>query len=453
VASETTVTGGVVARKVYQSNAMATNDGAIRMANLIALASMGQSPAHVEILVSIYTPAPCVLAEITELSVALYDELFPIITQLKWTAWEVILAKHSLLHSFGDIPIGLQYGFLTGLERYIITQTFTPPNHYRTAEHHNFIVSKYAEEITLGCISRGYPRELLQQYIGPFQTAPLNVVQNTPGGKMRVTIDHSFPHSKVQLDVTRKDSGVQELGYQNFDPTTTSVNTVIDSKKFQCMWDTFSQCYLMVADAPEGTEAAIFDVDAAFRNVPTHPLARPFLACMIDQKVHIDHCLNFGASLCPGIWGHIADAMVEVCLREGVKDLIKWVDDFVFFRYPKEVDVRGSYSYRYGEDLIWKLAENLGWPWAPKKFVPFATSFMYIGFLWDLRQKTVSLPDVKKTKYLNKLAVWTEEFKPTLTEVESLIGTLNHVTLVVLEGRSRLLHLYKLQASFNQARN
>jgi hypothetical protein len=48
------------------------------------------------------------------------------------------------------------------------------------------------------------------------------------------------------------------------DPNTTSVNTIIDSKKFQCAWGSFSECYLLIADAPSGTQAAIFNVDAAF---------------------------------------------------------------------------------------------------------------------------------------------------------------------------------------------
>jgi hypothetical protein len=105
-----------VARKVVQYNAIAKRNGATRIEKPTALATMDQTPAHVELLVSIYTPAPYVLPEIMALNTALFNELFPIVTRLKWTAWEAILAKHNLLSTFGDIPIGLQYGFLTGLE-------------------------------------------------------------------------------------------------------------------------------------------------------------------------------------------------------------------------------------------------------------------------------------------------------------------------------------------------
>jgi len=70
-----------------------------------------------------------------------------------------------------------------------------------------------------------------------------------------------------------------------FDPTQTSINTIVDSKKFQYAWGSFSECYLLVAEAPEGTQAAVFDVDAVFRNIPTHASAHPFLAIMLRGRI------------------------------------------------------------------------------------------------------------------------------------------------------------------------
>jgi len=231
-----------------------------------------------------------------------------------------------------------------------------------------------------------------------------------------------------------------------FDPTTHSVNAIIDSKKFQCGWGTFSQCYLIVADAPAGTQAAVCDVDAAFRNVPTHPSARPFLAVQIAGQIHLDHCLNFSASPCSGVWGRIADAMVEIYKSNGIDTVIKWVDDFVFFRHPTNAIHASTPSYSYDESAIWAIvADGLGWPWAPKKCFPFSTTFTYIGFLWDLDAKMVSLPEAKRVKY--------SDFKLSCEDVESLIGTLNHISLIVPEGRTHLLHLYRLRASFTNARH
>jgi hypothetical protein len=109
---------------------------------------------------------------------------------------------------------------------------------------------------------------------------------------------------------------------------------MVDFKKFQCAWGSFSECYLLVADAPENTKAAIFDVDAAFCNIPTHPSARPFLAIMVKGLIHLDHVLNFGASPFPGIFSRVANAIVRILLSWGIEAVIKWVDDFIFFRYP-----------------------------------------------------------------------------------------------------------------------
>ena len=106
------------------------------------------------------------------------------------------------------------------------------------------------------------------------------------------------------------------------DPTQTSINTVTDSKKFQCMWGSFAKCYLLVADAPIGSQAAVFDVDAAFRNIPMHPSARCFLAFSIKGLIHLDHVLNFGATPAPGTFGRVADTMVEILRHKGVEAMM-----------------------------------------------------------------------------------------------------------------------------------
>lgn len=142
----------------------------------------------------------------------------------------------------------------------------------------------------MGHISPAFQPDQLRHWVGHIRTALLNVIEQSLG-KLRVMVDHSFPRSGTTPPTPAANP---EDDYTPFDPAIHSVNAIIDSKKFQCGWGTFSQCYLIVVDAPTGTQAAICDVDAAFHNVPTHPSAHPF------------HCLNFGASPCPSMWGHIA---------------------------------------------------------------------------------------------------------------------------------------------------
>lgn len=136
-----------------------------------------------------------------------------------------------LLSRYSDIPVGLQYGFLMGLEHFQLISMAIPPNHYKSAEHEQFVLSKYAEEIELGRISPAFPPDKLRQWIGHIRTAPLNIFQQTPGGKLRVTVDHSFPRSGIPPPTPALDDAAD---YTPFDPAVHSVNAVIDSKKFQC---------------------------------------------------------------------------------------------------------------------------------------------------------------------------------------------------------------------------
>ena len=392
------------------------------------------------------TPAPCVATSTMAAPGAQPDNIFPIVTKLKPGAWELALKDAGVFDEFSDIPAGLEQGFLCGLEDFSLARTFIPRNHYTSQEDEDFVVMKYSEELALGRISHGYDPDELFSLIGHFRTAPLAVI-NHGGSKHRVIVNHSFPKNELCIDL----ESLSRDANQNYiiDPTQISINTVIDSKKFQCAWGSFSECYLLVADAPEGTQAAaVFDVDAAFRNIPTHPSARRFLAITFKGLIHLDHVLNFGASPSPGIFGRVADALVHIFLHKGVEAVIKWVDDFIFIRYPSRQLSQGRFDFSYSAALIWSIADELGWPWAPAKFTDFATRFTYIGFLWDFSAKTVELPKKKKLKYLERIATWTTGSLHTAKETERIIGTLNHICLVVPEGRSRLVSLYKFRGGF-----
>jgi hypothetical protein len=101
-----------------------------------------------------------------------------------------------IISRYSDIPIGIQYGFLMGLEHLRIINTSMPPNHYKLPEHDSFVKAKYDEELRLGQILPGFPPDMLHGWIGHFHTAPLNVIQQA-SGKLQVTVDHSFPRTAL----------------------------------------------------------------------------------------------------------------------------------------------------------------------------------------------------------------------------------------------------------------
>jgi hypothetical protein len=134
---------------------------------------------------------------------------------------------------------------------------------------------------------------------------------------------------------------------------------------------------------------------------------------------------------------------------------LNWVDDFLFFVFPTN---SASYTpqdwtptFPYSLDSIFAFTSPLGWPWKESKTRPFAPIFKYLGFMWDLVEKTVQLPDEKKSKYLRKLEPWLPAHKFTQREAQSLLGTLVHCSLAIPNSRSRLLALSRFVASFNTA--
>lgn len=264
------------------------------------------------------------------------------------------------------------------------------------------------------------------------------VLEQKPG-KFCIIINHSYPQSEFPNAFEARSALPDSMV---IDPSKISINSLINSDDYPCDWGTFADCYLQIAVAPKRTQVAVFDIDTAFRNVPLHKSTGHFVALFIDNLVFLDLCLNFGKCSAPGIWGRIANVMVKILWERGIEALLKWVDDFIFFHFPKSKVADGSFTYSYDESLVWKVAEELGWPWAPKKFVPFSFSFLYIGFLWDLNNKTVQLPFDKKVKYMARVLPHTlPEAVMTLDKTEELIGTLNHICMVLPTGRNRLVSL------------
>lgn len=268
----------------------------------------------------------------------------PFSTRLIPDEWERLLAESGAPQKYTGIPKGLREGFYIGLEKFTLSSTYIPPNHFRTEQHAQIIREKFTSEIALGRISQGFTPEELQLQIGNFTTAPMAVVEQCPG-KFRIVIDHSFPKCPLPPSLSHETHSLPEgdTPLIPFDASETSINSLIVSDDFPCEWGTFADCFLMVAEAPEGsffvvetrfqtsphtlhllgTQAAVFDVDAAFRNIPIHKSVRHFVALMLDDLIFMDLMLNFGKRPAPGIWGHVADTMAWILKYKGVDALLK----------------------------------------------------------------------------------------------------------------------------------
>lgn len=211
---------------------------------------------------------------------------------------------------------------------------------------------------------------------------------------------------------------------------------------------TLLTCHLLsqVASAPLGTQAASLDIDSAFRNIPILPAHKAFIVVQCEEGVfYIDHVCPFGITSGPGVQGVAMDAVVDILAAKKVEPSKKWVDDLFNLRFPTGGGPSpSSFVYAFSILDIFRITAPLGVPWKLGKYHEHAYVATYLGFLWDLWNRTVSLPEAKRLKYLAKLSVFTtlaSSGRVTLSDSMSINGTLSHVSFVYPNGRAFLTNL------------
>ena len=151
----------------------------------------------------------------------------------------------------------------------------------------------------------------------------------------------------------------------------------------------------------------------------------------------------------------IANAVVDIWDAEGVHPVAKYKDDLKVFRFPTPDGPfeDGGYCYNYDRAETLVRISSLNVPWHEEKgddSFTFVTTF--ISFLWDIPQKLVSLPEIKRQKFHEWVRRFLASFgnQPcTMRDVEKIHGSLCHVAFVHLDGRSQLPSLSNFAASFH----
>lgn len=340
--------------------------------------------------------------------------LLKVCTPLLHANWSAALSSAHLLNDFFDVPIGIKDGFHTGITSTLST-TFIPLNHQSALTQPQAVSHHIAKELELGRYSGPYSPHELFNNIGHFRTAPLGVIPKPNGSSFRIIQDLSFPRNHSSKF---------------------SVNSEINSDDFPCEWGTFAQCFFLVAVAPVGTQVAVFDVDSAYRNIPIAPSEQVHFCISWGDQIYVDHCVAFGSASSAGLFGRVADVFVAIIKAQGAQQVLKWVDDIIFFRYPNNSGT--PFTYSYDSTLVFNTASYLGLPWSLPKIKNFSESFTYLGFLWCIPERTVQIPHAKKEKFSLRCRPWSVGEKRTLREAQQLLGSLNHCCLVLRSARTRL---------------
>jgi hypothetical protein len=212
-----------------------------------------------------------------------------------------------------------------------------------------------------------------------------------------------------------------------------------------------------VANAPVGTQAAQFDIRAAHRCIPVAQEHIPYLAVSLldpltnTNEIFLHRVMPFSLRTGVSAFGSVFDASLEIISKKLSIDYIaQWGDDAVPFRVPIPGS-KGSPSYSIDFTQIKHEFQILGWPLAVEKLREFSFCVSYIGFDWNLAQRTVSLPEDKLANFLGLLVKWLERAAGegvTKGETDNVIGTLTTATTIILPGLAYLNNLRVFLSTF-----
>ena len=168
---------------------------------------------------------------------------------------------------------------------------------------------------------------------------------------------------------------------------------------------------------------------------------------------YVQHVVIEGLATAGGIQGSIVDMTVTLLKFHKINPSIKWVDDFIFFQSPSELVLCPFPPvFHYDLSTICSITEPLGIPWHPitKKGHDFLSSFTYIDFSWDIPSRSVSLSSEKCLCLLSKVSSFLITPPPHVTKkmIPSVHSSLQHITVVYLQGRSHLTPLSSFFSKF-----
>lgn len=168
----------------------------------------------------------------------------------------------------------------------------------------------------------------------------------------------------------------------------------------------------------------------------------------LNGQFWVEHCYPFGAASASSNSGMVSGAGRDIWCSYGIAPIAKVEDDLAAFVTP---NASGTFDYFDRNDLF-DLISELGFPWHPDKGEQYFVSiFTFIGFLWDLEHRCVSLPEAKRLKYLYRLEEFIRTYRRRLAprvNIKSIHGTLCHVAFIYADGKTHLPPISNFMASY-----
>lgn len=347
------------------------------------------------------------------------------VCDLNLAKWVELVERYDIGEDSYEVIDGCEKGFHQGIPDHTLgsRKWYTPPNHESAVQAAEKIVNTIAKERRANRIFGPFTHEEVFGKIGFFRSSPMGSVINGDGS-FRIINDLSFPHE---------------------DDETPSVNSFVDKKKFETSWDDFKVIANFFQTHSGRYLVAIFDWEKAYRQIPIHPSQWRFLLLMdLNNRLWLDTRIQFGGVAGCGVFGRPADLWRKIIEKHfRLAAAFRWVDDNLLVK-----DESNSTSI---QDVV-NLSNEMGVASNVEKVYEFADEQRYIGFIWNVAERTVRLPEEKfkeRSAQVDDFLGHNASFN--LREVEKFVGRLVHTTYIVPNLTCYMTSLHRWKAEWKVA--
>ena len=258
--------------------------------------------------------------------------------------------------------------------------------------------------------------------VGPFDSAPLPRLQCSPIGL-----------------IPKQQPGEWRLITHLSFPKGASINDGIPDEICSVKYLSFDQAVEIVQQEGKGALMAKTDVKSAFRLLPIHPDDFELLGFKFCGKYFIDKCLPMGAARSCALFETFA-TFLEFHARSltSSQSICHYLDDFLF------VGKAGSRDCHNLLKSFQDMCKEVGVPLAPEKTEGPTTCLTFLGLQLDSVRQLVQVPQVKVGALLCLLQKAKSVQCMSLSDIQSLIGSLNFVCRAITPGRAFLRRLIDL---------
>ncbi|KAL5487503.1 hypothetical protein ACEPAI_5611 [Sanghuangporus weigelae] len=432
---------------------------------------------------------------------------FPFSSPYNPSEWHSHLCRFGLLSRYPTLVASLYNGFHAGVPS--ITESFCPSNSASLYEHQGVFDSIVSAEFAAGRYFGPFTRSELEAHIGPFQSSPLSLVAKPSSDKFRLVQNLSFPYkqrlrspsSSVSSIYSHIDSDLFPCTWGTFLTASLLILHLPPGSQGSCrdVADAFRTIPMapdqwpgIVVRLSESDQFALNNANCfglssaggvwglladAFCDILSGCGIGPIIKWVDDflflrilrselssynkkRSLWADKARRLGRLQVHSRFLFLGDFLPDGRLEEFSDNMEFPLQSLEFTPslstvLPSQSPSAASstiYSndslFAYSASHVDQISLHLGVPWKHEKTTPFAFTVTYLGFLWDLESKTVSLSDTKSSKYKSAIQSWHTRKWHTLKDVQELYGKLLHASHVLPAGRAYLFGLESMLPTY-----